>query len=46
MPSRDVPFPLFDADNHLYETEEALTKFLPEEYRGAIEYVQVRGRTK
>ncbi|GAA4983991.1 amidohydrolase family protein [Yinghuangia aomiensis] len=46
MPSRDVPFPLFDADNHLYETEEALTKYLPEEYRGAIEYVQVRGRTK
>ena len=46
MPSRDVPYPLFDADNHLYETEEALTKYLPEEYRGAIEYVQVRGRTK
>lgn len=46
MPSRDVPYPLFDADNHLYETEEALTKYLPDEYRGAIEYVQVRGRTK
>ncbi|NUP35362.1 MAG: amidohydrolase [Streptomycetaceae bacterium] len=46
MPSRDVPYPLFDADNHLYETEEALTKYLPAEYRGAIEYVQVRGRTK
>jgi len=46
MPSRDVPYPLFDADNHLYETEEALTKYLPEKYRGAIEYVQVRGRTK
>jgi len=46
MPSRDVSYPLFDADNHLYETEEALTKYLPEEYRGAIEYVQVRGRTK
>ena len=46
MPSRELPFPLFDADNHLYETEEALTKYLPEEYQGAIEYVQVRGRTK
>ncbi|PXY33264.1 amidohydrolase family protein [Prauserella endophytica] len=46
MPSRELPFPLFDADNHLYETEEALTKFLPKEYEGAIEYVQVRGRTK
>ena len=46
MAARDVPFPLFDADNHLYETEEALTRHLPEEFRGAIEYVQVRGRTK
>ena len=46
MASRDVPYPLFDADNHLYETEEALTRHLPEEFRGAIEYVQLRGRTK
>ncbi|TDC79488.1 amidohydrolase family protein [Actinomadura sp. 7K507] len=46
MPSRELPFPLFDADNHLYETEDAFTRYLPEEYRGAIEYVQVRGRTK
>jgi len=46
MPSRELPYPLFDADNHLYETEEAMTKHLPKEYQGAIEYVQVRGRTK
>ena len=38
--------PVFDADNHLYETDEALTRHLPARYRGAIEYVQVRGRTK
>lgn len=44
--SRALPFTLFDADNHLYETEESLTKYLPERYRGAIQYVQVRGRTK
>ncbi|HUJ67409.1 MAG TPA: amidohydrolase family protein [Acidimicrobiales bacterium] len=37
---------IFDADNHLYETEDAFTKFLPDRYRGAIDYVQVRGRTK
>ena len=37
---------LFDADNHMYETREAFTKFLPDRYRGAIEYVEVRGRTK
>ncbi|MFA1546224.1 amidohydrolase family protein [Actinomadura chokoriensis] len=46
MPSRVLPYPLFDADNHLYETEEALTRHLPKQYAGAIQYVQVRGRTK
>jgi predicted TIM-barrel fold metal-dependent hydrolase len=46
MSSRALPYPLFDADNHLYETEDSLTKYLPEEYRGAVQYVQVRGRTK
>ena len=46
MPSRDLSYPLFDADNHLYETQEALTKYLPERYQGAIQYVQVNGRTK
>ncbi|AVV45667.1 amidohydrolase family protein [Streptomyces sp. ID05-04B] len=46
MPSRELAYPLFDADNHLYETQEALTKYLPEEYRGAIQYVNVGGRTK
>ncbi|MDQ1731942.1 MAG: hypothetical protein QOK10_2101, partial [Pseudonocardiales bacterium] len=42
----DIPFPLFDADNHLYEPEEALTKFLPKEYKDIVQYVQVNGRTK
>ncbi|NKQ51542.1 amidohydrolase [Amycolatopsis sp. K13G38] len=46
MVSRVLPYPLFDADNHLYETEESLTKYLPKEYAGAIQYVQVNGRTK
>ena len=46
MPSNELPYPLFDADNHLYETREALTKFLPEKYAGAIQYVEVNGRTK
>ena len=46
MPSRDLDFPIFDADNHMYETEEALTKFLPKEYAKAIEYIDIKGRTK
>lgn len=37
---------LFDADNHLYETTDALTKFMPERYKNAVRYVQVDGRTK
>ena len=44
--SRRLDFPVFDADNHLYETRDALTKHLPAEYQGAIDYVDVHGRTK
>ena len=35
MPKNVVDFPVFDADNHMYETTEAFTKFLPSEYYGA-----------
>lgn len=45
-PTRFLDVPVFDADNHMYETPEALTKFLPDRYKGAIDYVDVRGRTK
>ena len=43
---RELGFPVFDGDNHLYETREALTAYLPAEYKGAIRYVEVDGRTK
>ena len=43
---RTVDFPVFDSDNHMYETQEAFTRYLPSEYRSAITYVQVNGRTK
>jgi predicted TIM-barrel fold metal-dependent hydrolase len=46
MAARTLDIPVFDADNHLYETRESLTKYLPERYKGAIDYVDVRGRTK
>src|SRR5579862_5269217 len=46
MSPQTLDYPVFDADNHLYETREALTKHLPDRYRGAIDYVEVRGRTK
>ena len=41
-----LPYPVFDCDNHLYETEESLTKFLPPEYKSAIQYVEIDGRKK
>jgi predicted TIM-barrel fold metal-dependent hydrolase len=41
-----LDIPVFDADNHLYETRESLTQFLPKEYEKAVDYVEVRGRTK
>ena len=37
---------VFDADNHLYETKDAFTRHLPARYRSAVDYVEVRGRTK
>lgn len=43
---RELPYTTFDADNHLYENGDALTKFLPPEYEGAIKYVEINGRTK
>ncbi|MCU1380555.1 MAG: amidohydrolase 2 [Acidimicrobiales bacterium] len=46
MPSRKLDFPVFDADNHLYETREALTKYLPPEYEKVIGFAEVNGRTK
>src|SRR2546428_14035828 len=42
----DIPFPLFDADNHLYEPPEAMIKYLPKEYKDVVQYVEVNGRTK
>jgi hypothetical protein len=44
--SATFDFPVFDADNHMYETEEAFTRHLPDRYKGAVDYVEVRGRKK
>src|SRR5207244_2399937 len=39
-------YPIYDADNHMYETRDAFTRHLPDEYKGVIKYVQVGERTK
>jgi predicted TIM-barrel fold metal-dependent hydrolase len=44
--ARSLDFPVFDADNHLYETQDSFTRHLPDRHRSAIQYVDVRGRTK
>jgi hypothetical protein len=41
---RDAP--IFDADQHMYETADALTKFLPEKYRRAVQYAQFGRQTR
>jgi predicted TIM-barrel fold metal-dependent hydrolase len=43
---RALDFPVFDADNHLYETTDAFTRYLPKSHAGLIKYVEVEGRTK
>lgn len=46
MPSRVLGFPVFDVDNHMYETPDALTKHVPDAFKGVIDYVNIDGRTK
>ncbi len=46
MASRIVDYPVFDADNHLYESRDAFTRHLPDRYRNLVRYVEVDGRTK
>ena len=46
MAGTKLDVPVFDADNHLYETRESLTEYLPEQYKKAIQYIEVEGRTK
>lgn len=43
-PFRDAP--IFDADQHMYETPEALTRFLPEEYSRAVQFAQIGRQTR
>ncbi|MBM7369244.1 amidohydrolase family protein [Gordonia hydrophobica] len=38
--------PIFDADQHMYETPEALTKYLPEKYKSAVNFLKVGHQTR
>jgi predicted TIM-barrel fold metal-dependent hydrolase len=37
---------VFDADHHLYEGEDAFTRYLPAEYRGLVRLAEIDGRKK
>jgi predicted TIM-barrel fold metal-dependent hydrolase len=41
----ELGFPVFDADNHLYESPAVLRDYLPKEHRRQLQFVEVRGRT-
>ena len=41
-----LDYPVFDADNHMYEQADAFTRHLPAAYRHVIKLVQVNGRDK
>jgi len=41
-----LDFPVFDADNHMYEQPDAFTRYLPAEFKNVIKLVQVNGRDK
>jgi predicted TIM-barrel fold metal-dependent hydrolase len=41
-----LPFPVYDADHHLYESEEAFTRYLPEKFKRDFYFVDRDGRRK
>lgn len=41
-----LPYPVYDADNHLYEPAEAFLRHLPAKHEKDFYFVDVKGRTK
>jgi predicted TIM-barrel fold metal-dependent hydrolase len=41
-----LDFPVYDADNHLYESEDALTRHLPSAHANLFRFVEMKGRKK
>ena len=38
--------PIFDADQHMYETPDALTRYLPEQFKRDVQFVQMGRHTR
>jgi predicted TIM-barrel fold metal-dependent hydrolase len=43
---RNLDFPVFDVDNHMYENTESFLKFMPPQYDGLVKYVGEGNRQK
>jgi predicted TIM-barrel fold metal-dependent hydrolase len=41
-----LDFPVFDADNHMYEQADAFTRYLPAEYQHVVKLMEINGRQK
>ncbi|CAN5282637.1 amidohydrolase family protein [soil metagenome] len=44
--TRNLGYPVYDADGHYYETVDAFRRHLPKKYHKDFQYVQIDGRTK
>src|SRR3546814_18150499 len=44
--TRTLPYPVYDADGHYYEPEDAFLRHMPAKYRKEFQYIQVNGSTK
>ena len=38
--------PIFDADQHMYENPDALTRYLPKEFQPKVQFVQIGRHTR
>jgi predicted TIM-barrel fold metal-dependent hydrolase len=43
---RQLEYPVFDVDNHMYENTDSFVKFMPKEYDGLVKYIQEGNRTR
>ena len=43
---RNLEYPVFDVDNHMYENTDSFVKFMPKEYDGLVKYIQEGNRTR
>lgn len=44
--TRNLGYPVYDADGHYYETADTFRRHLPKKFHKDFQYVQVEGRTK